>query len=1250
MIKQVENVEIFIVPLARLFAVIKSRQSRVELTNIFDTIKKIDSSFEFMSQIVCDLNSWDPKRLEEPDYMLRLDAFNKLNSVVKEWNQFDSKLGSILTYNCSFFLNNIEDLAIKESSTNCLKIFLNKSSGLELSKSDKNFLETSFVAEIKNGLRNKKESARHEFISVLVEYIKSFADTFKFINDLTVLFDKEDIEKDFYENIKHIQMHRRARALKKLQKACNDNLISSENLLGFMMPIVRSFLDNEMYHKYDYLIEDACISIGCICYVLAWPKYLKVVEYYLKILPKNIMNQKLIIKILVNVLDAFHFDLSLSTQNDYFSDDTKMKIEEADDENDQMEVDGNLENRQEQEQIITVNNMVMIRKKKLVGSAMANKIHSTITKSILPMLFKCLTKRLKTDEQHKMNKREDEDEQILRVPMALAILKLLINLPSKTLDTHLPGLLFKVCDMLKSRAVSVRNTTRDCLMKMIYALPSKKYYFYVFKELSNCLTRGYQVHVLCFTIQMILKNVQDKLVVGDLDSSLHTLMNSVSLELFSQVSEEKEVKQILSKVMEAKTNSSFNTLEFIAKFISPTHLLELLKPFKEQLDVCNSRKLLKKIEEALRRILLGLLNNISLTTENLMYLIYGLINDTFTQLTNTSTKQIGKRKKMIDNKENENESKNILEYSCLLLPIEPKRGGDKPKVQSRTNQHVIVEFALQLMHNLIKQNKINQSDSKYSKMLDPYLPIFVEYLNGKYLKVTIITLRCLANLLKFQLPSLKHHSKQIATKLFNLLRTYSGASTSSSSDDIRGDNFELLMICYKVISSLIRDCDNFNLDEEQLQVLMHYAERNLYDNYKQASAFNLIKAVLHRKLECDELNEVLAKVMKLSIQADSQNVRLQSRQTILQYVLDYSLNEKKLMKILEFYIVQLDYEYENGRESSLEMIATMFNTFPLSKLNENATVFFLPLAIQLHNDESAKCKKLSWHALKSLIEKISIEKRDSLFEIVTFLFNDHEKPLHKRIAALLTKIFIEVETNQFERRLDKFLTILLKEIDAVNFNQKLETNTNSLINEKFYDQYLINMLSLLIKLLSECKSLFKNTKYTSMMNQLFDQIKIYLTHEHSWVRLNSSQLFGLLFANNTIDELINDKKSYFYYSTESVFLKIRDLIDSFCVQLKSPILDNGLAEQVVKNLAYMSKIVNRNEYNHDENSTDSLINHDINIEWLIKKVIKEAKYELVNKPNETIKVYFFLFINLYNSFTLKVFIFNINREHLYSNG
>lgn len=343
-------------------------------------------------------------------------------------------------------------------------------------------------------------------------------------------------------------------------------------------------------------------------------------------------------------------------------------------------------------------------KKTLVGSAMAFKIHSHLTQSIIPTLFKCLTKRLRSEGEHKANKREDESEQILRVPIALALLKLLINLPSRMFETHLPGLLFKVCDMLKSRAISVRTSTRECLIKMIDALPHKRYYSYVFRELSNALSRGYQAHVLCFTIYEVLRHVESGLVCGDLDASLDVLMASVHLELFTDVSEEKEVKQIVAKTLEAKTVSSYGTLEILGKFVSAKSTLQLIVPFKEQLDTCNSKKLLKKIEDALRRVLLGFMANACLSTDDMMGLVNGLLNDTFDVIKDPvkykkNKKMAGGKKGGKDKDENndEEETKKVdFQKSCLIIPSEPKRGGEKPKVLAKTNQHVIVEFGLQV--------------------------------------------------------------------------------------------------------------------------------------------------------------------------------------------------------------------------------------------------------------------------------------------------------------------------------------------------------------------------------------------------------------------------------------------------------------------------------------------------------------------------------------------------------------------------
>jgi hypothetical protein len=313
--------------------------------------------------------------------------------------------------------------------------------------------------------------------------------------------------------------------------------------------------------------------------------------------------------VIISVLAAFHFDLSLSTAFDYYTarlKNRKLKSTEAvlsntvddDDEGDESDnKENNVISTVQQTTVVnaintdsTNTNQILKCEKQPVGASTATKIHLIVTKTILPLLFKCLTKKSKTDEDHKVNKKSmNEDEQKLRVPMVLAILKLLNNLPVRSLEVNLPGLLLKVCEMLKSRALSVRHATRECLIKVVNTL-DKKYYHYIFKELTSSLARGFQVHVLCYTIQILLKHMQPKFMIGDLDPSIDGLSKVFCLELFSQVSDEKEVKQILAKTSEAKTVSSFNSYEILAKYISRNTVLELIKPLK-QVCGCTHRAL-----------------------------------------------------------------------------------------------------------------------------------------------------------------------------------------------------------------------------------------------------------------------------------------------------------------------------------------------------------------------------------------------------------------------------------------------------------------------------------------------------------------------------------------------------------------------------------------------------------------------------------------------------------------------------------
>lgn len=99
--------------------------------------------------------------------------------------------------------------------------------------------------------------------------------------------------------------------------------------------------------------------------------------------------------------------------------------------------------------------------------------------------------------------------------------------------------------------------------------------------------------MLCFTIQTLLKHIEPNLVVGDLDASVIVLSNVFHSELFSQISEEKDVKQIVAKVMEAKMTSSYTSYEIVSKYVSKSYLLELIKPLNQVLILSKIEKILE---------------------------------------------------------------------------------------------------------------------------------------------------------------------------------------------------------------------------------------------------------------------------------------------------------------------------------------------------------------------------------------------------------------------------------------------------------------------------------------------------------------------------------------------------------------------------------------------------------------------------------------------------------------------------------
>ena len=85
------------------------------------------------------------------------------------------------------------------------------------------------VAAVKKGLRSKLEFARQEYISVLSQLVKAFP-------TMAALSHNEP-EADFFENVKHIQLHRRTRAFRKLAGLCAEGTLTQACIMNFILPL-----------------------------------------------------------------------------------------------------------------------------------------------------------------------------------------------------------------------------------------------------------------------------------------------------------------------------------------------------------------------------------------------------------------------------------------------------------------------------------------------------------------------------------------------------------------------------------------------------------------------------------------------------------------------------------------------------------------------------------------------------------------------------------------------------------------------------------------------------------------------------------------------------------------------------------------------------------------------------------------------------------------------------------------------------
>ena len=1224
----------FVPLLAEQFSLLSSNQPRKVLCEIFLAVADLEPSLKPVAVISSKLNSYNSRFIEEPDVEQRIEGFSQAKDLLRR-GILDMPLLLVLVHNCCFVLaSSDDDFAMRDQSSECLQILVESVARKINSDYYCDLFCTVIVqhilSQVKAKLKLKSDITRHAFVNVLENLVKHFSTSAHFA-DLSGLRDATDVEVDFFKNIVHVQLHRRMKALRRLSRHITDSHVKTETLVNYVLPIVTSMLRDQTFIKNSDRVDVAIETLGTVCRQLPWPRYLIVLRYYLGEILKSIENQKLTVKVLVSVLDSFHFDLrhsSFTLATPYCSSQPTSTV------SDSME-SGNENNATHdecvEEEVMEVSETLASNTDEQISScdacsvALATRVHRTIVLSVLPQLHKCLTKEARADGEHKFaaSGKYAEDEEVLRVPLALAMVKLLQQLPGNTIDHNLPGILLKVCRFLASRAKDVRVTARNTLTKIIQSL-GPAYFGYVVTEMRSALKRGYRLHVLCYSLWDILKSIVPLLHSGDLDSSVPTLTEIFNEELFGEVGEEKEVEGIVSKLFEARTTKSLDSYGILAKVVSKYTLPKLILPLKTELTKTRSSKTTKKIANVLKLIASGLISNGGIEINYVFTYVYELMLECMD----------GSDGAGASDEKVKTAASRRPPHALLLKPQLP-RTGSKAKTHGSTNLHVLAEFGLHLLYLLLKRLGLTSGKSQvHNTLLDPFVSLLNDCLTSKHVKVTSSALRCLQTFLRLPLPSLKTHINSIAGHVFVLLQNYAGAGAG------KGDNFELVVMSFKALTVLIRDVTYHSVTEKQLHVLLVYVKQDLNDFTRQAVAFSILKAVISRKLVDPELESIIREVRQMSIVSDAANVRQQCRQIDWQFMLDYPLNDNKLdNQYLEFYVQQLNFEHESGRMSALEMLSTVFSTFPMGVLIRNSNLFFPALASRLINDDSSVCRQMAAAAIKLLLTKFDEQRKDNLFSICVKWMSNSAKPAVLRMSAKVAGLFVEVMYCKFRRHLLTVLPLMKKHLSVRNDDGEFQLDSEMRQN----DLMLFDFLGLLLKIVRNCSDeelcvMWYGHPWSESLCEVWNAVEVHLRHPHSWVQMVSVQLFNEMFIacppDQTVAQYLEISKSSFQsnasvtsntLSESSAYLmvdlprKLHVLSGSFCSQMSSANVSEQLASEIVCSLLHVARMIKELPQQLSSANDDVEDNKRASLTWLLRRLTREIRKETSGVDKSTVK-------------------------------
>lgn len=1034
---------------SKAFRTYKDRNVRESLVKVFEAIGKRFVEYEELATLLDNLNSFSPKRISEPDFIRRLDAFKLVNELL--YLKFTVKQWLPILYCSLFFINDEEEIALRSNASYTLTRFIDcfNAKSIEEAADYIEVLNSIVLSYLRYGLKKEHDEVRAEYVNVLSHLVRNSQYTPEFESMKALTSESED--DDFFKGISHIQIQCRSKAIRDLIHVRHE--LSADSIYHYILPIIEVYAICKD-EKYRNILDDMHDTLSYMARCITWTQFKQLFKRHIMGAvrsPEEELRDR--VHIIVKLALALHSSFQARANGE--SNDVLEDFPE-----DQTQIDNYL------------------------------------LRDILPHIKKILGTR-------------NDETVVARTPLVEAAVFCLLSVSELITEAELSGTLTSTCQVLRSRAQSLRDAVRKALCRVAKVLGAR-YFKFIIKELKTALSRGSQIHVLSYTVHSLMVATTDSFAMGDLDDSASMIVDVIMEDTFGAAGQEKDAEEYISKMREVKSKKSFDSGELLTANISLPSFRYMVEPIKLLLSENVPLRAQRKLDELLRRYALGLNHNSNSSTREMLMLCYELHKQSTTEQyrgRNSNVKTVTEAE----------------EHFLVKLNSRPTRmSTDKSQ-----RLFVLQRMAFELLRTALGRHDLLLTVAN----LDGFIPLIEQSLTSDNEGLLQAVFKLLNLIVKLSFPeSRDEFFRDTAMKALTIIQN-SPATTS-----------EICQSSLRYIATIVRHKPTLELKDNAISYVLIKIMPDLEEPDRQGLAFNFLKSVVSQHIMLAEVYDVMSKVSRIMVVNHSKEIRDMSRSIYFQFLMEYDQGTKKLEKEFKFLVNNLNYKTQSGRQSVMELMHSIVLRSSSTLLVQLASSFFVGLASVVVSDDSSKCREMASALIGLIFKKLGTQRVSSMENYCLAWIKQTQNKLLQRCGLLIYKIYLSV----FGFTQDP----TLNEEAIACITQCLQLSKQNSADSEIEWEDVYTSLNVFSSICSSLKDEVFSVTYEPIWKSLLET----LLYPHSWVRLISSRLVGLLLANL--------KTSKFQLTT----YEIQTIAYRLLRQLGAPTIADELGNQIVKNL------------------------------------------------------------------------------------